>query len=194
MAYVNRWLSPIALYGGYRGKRGGPALRHCRKVPRLNWVFRAFYGDFYQPPPLLTATGPLLDLANSQNLTFAPLHGERDEEYQFGVTIPFRGWALDADTFETRAQNWLDHSNIGESNLFWPLTWDAALIQGLGTHAAIPPPLASRPVSPCLCESDRAGNRALHRWLDLPQPRDAVMPDFIFRRDIHRLTTTREIR
>jgi hypothetical protein len=99
------------------------------KVPRLNWVFRAFYGDFYQPPPLLTATGPLLDLANSQNLTFAPLHGERDEEYQFGVTIPFRGWALDADTFQTRAQNWLDHSNIGESNLFWPITWDAALIQ-----------------------------------------------------------------
>jgi hypothetical protein len=99
------------------------------KVPRLNWIFRAFYGDFYQPPPLLTATGPLLDLANSQNLTFASLHGERDEEYQFGVTIPFRGWALDADTFETRAQNWLDHSNIGESNLFWPITWYAALIQ-----------------------------------------------------------------
>ena len=99
------------------------------KVPRLNWVFRAFYGDFYQPPPLLTATGPLLDLAISQNLTFSPLHGERDEEYQFGVTIPFRGWALDADIVETRAQNWLDHSNIGESNLFWPITWDAALIQ-----------------------------------------------------------------
>ncbi len=99
------------------------------KVPRLYWVFRAFYGDFYQPPPLLTATGPLLDLASSQNLTFAPLHGERDEEYQFGVTIPFRGWALDADHFQTRAQNWLDHSNIGESNLFWPITWDSALIQ-----------------------------------------------------------------
>jgi len=99
------------------------------KVPRLNWVFRAFYGDYYQAPPLLTATGPLLDLANSQNLTFAPLHGERDEEYQFGVTIPIRGWALDADHFQTRAQNWLDHSNIGESNLFWPLTWYQALIQ-----------------------------------------------------------------
>jgi Carboxypeptidase regulatory-like domain/TonB dependent receptor/TonB-dependent Receptor Plug Domain len=99
------------------------------KVPRLNWVFRAFYGHYYQAPPLLTATGPLLDLANSQNLTFAPLHGERDEEYQFGVTIPIRGWALDAGHFQTRAQNWLDHSNIGESNLFWPLTWYQALIQ-----------------------------------------------------------------
>ncbi len=106
--------------------RFGVAIR----VPKLNWVFRAFYGDFYQPPPLLTATGPVIDLATSQNLAFAPLRGERDEEYQVGVNIPYRGWSLDADTFQTRAQNWLDHSNIGESNLFWPLTWNAALIQG----------------------------------------------------------------
>jgi hypothetical protein len=99
------------------------------KVPRINWVFRAFYGHFYQPPPLLTATGSLAGFANSQGFAFAPLHGERDEEYQFGVTIPFRGWAMDADHFQTRAQNWLDHNNIGASNLFWPITWDAALIQ-----------------------------------------------------------------
>ena len=65
------------------------------KIPRLNWVFRAFYGDYYQAPPLLTATGPLLALATSQTVAFAPLHGERDEEHQFGVTIPYRGWALD---------------------------------------------------------------------------------------------------
>jgi hypothetical protein len=100
------------------------------KIPKLNWVFHAFYGRYYQPPPLLTATGPLLDLANSQNFSFAPLHGERDEEHQFGVTIPFRGWTLDADTYQTLAANWLDHNNIGESNIFWPITWYAALIQG----------------------------------------------------------------
>ena len=106
--------------------RFGVALR----VPRLNWVFRAYYGYYYQAPPLVTATGALLDLANSQNFTFAPLHGETDIESQFGVTIPYRGWTLDADTYTTRAKNWLDHNNIGESNLFWPITWDAALIQG----------------------------------------------------------------
>jgi hypothetical protein len=100
------------------------------RAPRLNWVFRAFYGDYYQAPPLVTATGPLLGLANSQNFTFAPLHGERDREYQVGVTIPFRGWSLDADNFQTHAHDWLDHNNIGESNLFWPITWDQALIEG----------------------------------------------------------------
>jgi len=100
------------------------------RIPHLNWVFRAFYGYYYQAPPLVTATDSLAGLANNQGFSFAPLHGERDEESQFGVTIPYRGWALDADTFQTRATNWLDHNNIGESNLFWPITWDAALIQG----------------------------------------------------------------
>ncbi len=100
------------------------------KVPHLNWVFRGFYGYYYQAPPLVTATGALLDLASSQNFTFAPLHGERDIEWQFGVTIPYRGWILSADNYQTRAKNWLDHNNIGESNLFWPITWEGALIQG----------------------------------------------------------------
>src|SRR5277367_1496858 len=114
--------------------RFGVAIR----IPRLNWVFRGFYGVVYQPPPLLTATGPLIDLANSQSLTFGPLPGERDHEYQFGVAIPFRGWVLDIDTFQTSSRNWLDHSNIGESNLFWPLTWDYALIQGWETTLRSP--------------------------------------------------------
>jgi TonB dependent receptor/Carboxypeptidase regulatory-like domain/TonB-dependent Receptor Plug Domain len=99
------------------------------KVPRLNWVFRAYYGEFYQAPPLLTATDALVTSAAPVGFAFAPLRGERDEEYQYGVTIPFRGWTLDADTFNTWAKNWLDHNNIGESNLFWPITWDRARIQ-----------------------------------------------------------------
>jgi len=99
------------------------------QIPRLNWVFRAFYGNYYQIPPLITATGPLLDFANSQALAFAPLHGERDREYQFGVGIPYKGWTLDIDTFQTRATNFLDHNNIGESNVFFPLTFARALIQ-----------------------------------------------------------------
>ena len=108
------------------------------RIPRLNWVFHGFYGHFYQAPPLLTVTGTLLNLATSQTLTFAPLKGERDEEYQFGVSIPFRGWVLEEDTFETRAQNWMDHNNIGESNIFWPITWSGALIQGWETTLRSP--------------------------------------------------------
>jgi hypothetical protein len=107
------------------------------QIPKLNWVFRAFYGHFYQPPPVTTLSGSLLayaqSLSNPTNQTtgdsYVPLKGERNEEHQFGVQIPFHGWLLDADTFETRAKNFLDHQNIGESSIFIPITVQGALIQ-----------------------------------------------------------------
>ncbi len=99
-------------------------------LPHLHWTLRAFYGHYYQAPPLLTASGPLLNLCNQNACGFIPLHGERDEEHQFGVTIPYRGWTLDADTFRTRVNNFFDHDVIGESNLFFPLTIQSALIRG----------------------------------------------------------------
>jgi hypothetical protein len=142
---VTSWLTLIA---GLRESHFGspsvvenatdPRFGAAIRIPKINWVFHGFYGRFYQPPPLLTATGPLLELATSQTLTFAPLKGERDEEYQFGVSIPFHGWVLEEDTFQTKAQNWLDHNNIGESNIFWPITWTAALIQGWETTLRSP--------------------------------------------------------
>jgi outer membrane cobalamin receptor len=99
------------------------------RIPKLNWVFRGFYGHFYQPPPLLTLSGPLIAVANNQNLGFVSLHGERDEEHQFGVTIPFRGWTIDADTFRNRVNNFFDHNNFNDSDIFFPVTIQGALIQ-----------------------------------------------------------------
>jgi len=99
------------------------------RVPRLNWVFRAFYGHFYQPPPLATLSGPLVDfITNVQQLQFLPVKGERDEEHQFGVTIPWKGWVLDADTFLTRASNYFDHNNLHNSDIFFPLNIQGARI------------------------------------------------------------------
>jgi len=107
-----------------------PRVGASLRIPRLNWVFRAFYGHFYQAPPLLTVSGPLLQAANNQNLSFVPLHGERDEEHQFGVTIPFHGWTLDASNFLTRAENFFDHNNFNNSDLFFPVTIQGARING----------------------------------------------------------------
>jgi TonB dependent receptor/Carboxypeptidase regulatory-like domain/TonB-dependent Receptor Plug Domain len=112
-----------------------PRIGGTLRVPHLNWVFRAFWGHFYQPPPLVTLSGPLLSflegISTPGNPTsFEPLHGERDEEHQFGVTIPIRGWLLDIDNFETRGVNFLDHNNIGESDIFIPVTLADSRIRG----------------------------------------------------------------
>jgi outer membrane cobalamin receptor len=133
---VTPWLTLIAglreteFNSSFSENATDPRVGVAVKIPRLNWVFRGFYGYFYQAPPLSTATSELQNLATGQGFAFAPLHGERDIEWQFGVTIPYRGWTLSADNYETRARNWLDHNNIGESNIFWPITWEYALIQG----------------------------------------------------------------
>jgi outer membrane cobalamin receptor len=107
-----------------------PRVGASLRIPKLKWVFRAFYGHFYQAPPLSTISGPLLDAANNQNLGFIPLHGERDEEHQYGVTIPLWGWTIDGDTFLTRAKNFFDHNNFNNSNLFFPITIQGARISG----------------------------------------------------------------
>ena len=99
-------------------------------LPGSNWVLRGFWGKYYQAPPLITLSGPLLEFAQNNDLGFIPLHGERDEEYQFGMSIPVHGWTVDVDHFHTAARNFFDHNNIGNSNAFLPLTIDGALIQG----------------------------------------------------------------
>jgi TonB dependent receptor/Carboxypeptidase regulatory-like domain/TonB-dependent Receptor Plug Domain len=101
------------------------------QIPRINWVLHGFYGHFYQAPPLLTFSGPpLVNAAESQGYSFGFLHGERDEEYQFGLTMPYKGWNLDSDVFRTRANNFFDHNNLGESDVFIPVTLTEALVRG----------------------------------------------------------------
>jgi len=58
------------------------------------------------------------------------LHGERDEERQYGVTIPLWNWTIDADNFLTSAKNFFDHNNFNNSNLFFPITIQGARISG----------------------------------------------------------------
>jgi hypothetical protein len=99
-------------------------------VPKLRWTFRTFYGHYFQAPPIETVSGPLVSQCQPPGCGFLPLHGERDEEHQFGVTIPYRGWVLDADNFQTNVANFLDHNNIGASNIFFPITISQALIRG----------------------------------------------------------------
>lgn len=109
------------------------------QAPKINWVFHGFYGLFYQAPPLLTFTGPaLVNAASNQGYAFGPLSGERDEEYQFGVTMPYKGWTLDTDTFRTRGSNFFDHNVLGESNVFIPVTLSEAVIRGWETTLRSP--------------------------------------------------------
>jgi outer membrane receptor for ferrienterochelin and colicin len=114
--------------------RVGAALR----VPKLGWVARAFWGRYYQAPPLLTVSGSILELAAQQGFSFLPIRGERDEQREFGLSIPIRGWSFDVDTFRTAARDFFDHDVLGNSNIFFPLTIDRARIHGWEVTGASP--------------------------------------------------------
>lgn len=115
-----------------------PRIGAAIRVPRLNWVLRGFYGRYYQAPPLLTVNGPLLEQAAQQGFGFLPLRGERDEQHEFGLTIPLAGWTFDVSNFRTGAKNFFDHDILGNSNIFFPLTIAGARIRGWEATANSP--------------------------------------------------------
>jgi len=107
-----------------------PRIGVAIRAPKLGWVFRSFYGRTYQPPPLVTVSGPLLAFALEEGFGFLVLRGERDEMYEIGLAIPLRGWTLDGDYYQTRARNYFDHDVLGNSNIFLPLTISLARLRG----------------------------------------------------------------
>jgi hypothetical protein len=124
--------------GGISEAVGTPRVGAALRIPKLGWVLRASWGRYYQPPPLQTVTGPLLDFASQQGFGFLPLRGEHDEQHDFGITIPFRGWTFEGDHFRTTAENYFDHDVLGNSNIFFPLTIANARIWGWEATARSP--------------------------------------------------------
>jgi outer membrane receptor protein involved in Fe transport len=115
-----------------------PRLGASIRVPKLRWTLHGYYAYYYQPPPLDSLAGPVLQFAIAQGFGFVPLRGERDIQSDFGVRIPLGGWTLDVDRFHTSAVNFLDHDVIGNSGIFIPLTDLGAIIGG--TEVAIRSP------------------------------------------------------
>jgi hypothetical protein len=109
-----------------------PRIGATVEIPRLHWVLRGFYGHFFQPAPIETVSTAVLTYAQSLGSgenAFTPLPSERDEEHQAGIQIPYKGWVLDVANVKNRVNNFLDHSNLGESNMYFPIAVDGALIR-----------------------------------------------------------------
>ena len=128
---LNAGLRQTHFSGALAENATSPRVGASVRIPKLRWVFRGFYGHFYQAPPLGSLSGPALTaIQNQQQLDFVPLAGERDEEHQFGLTIPIKGWVLDADNFLTRSTNFFDHNSLNNSNVFFPVDVHDARING----------------------------------------------------------------
>ncbi|HVM75844.1 MAG TPA: TonB-dependent receptor [Candidatus Saccharimonadales bacterium] len=110
-----------------------PRIGVAIQIPKLKWVLRAAYSYFYQPPPLDTVSGSLIDNSGCDGCAFLPLYGERDIQQEYGITFPIKGWTLSETYFHTSARNFFDHDALGNSNIFLPLTIQGAIISGYET-------------------------------------------------------------
>ncbi|WP_109484542.1 TonB-dependent receptor [Occallatibacter savannae] len=130
----------VSLYGGMRissyhaaltENAAYPRIGATVEIPHLHWAFRGYYGHYFQPAPVQTVSSTLLDYVHSQpgQNAFVPIPSERDEEHQLGITIPWRGWTVDINNSRNRVNNFLDHANVGESNIYFPISVDGALVR-----------------------------------------------------------------
>ena len=134
---VNRYITLLGgmrisnYHGGFTETAAYPRIGATVEIPRLHWILRGFYGHFFQPAPIETVSNTFLNYVHSQmgENAFVPLPSERDEEHQFGVQIPLKGWIVDVANFQTRVNNFLDHANVGESNIYFPISVDGALVR-----------------------------------------------------------------
>lgn len=121
----------LSHYGGLISENAAePRVGASIQIPKVHWLVHGYFARLYQPPPLDTISGPLLAFASEQGVGFIPLHGERDRQWDAGISIPVRGWFLNFDRFRTSASNFLDHDELGNSDIFLPLTDRAALVRG----------------------------------------------------------------
>jgi outer membrane receptor protein involved in Fe transport len=141
---VTRWLTldlglRLTHYDGLVNENAAdPRVGAAIRIPKINWVLHGYYAYYYQPPPLDSLAGPLLQFALAQGYGFIPLAGERDIQHDIGLAIPLRGWSLEVDNFHTSGRNFLDHDVIGNSGIFIPLTDLGAIISGTEVTARSP--------------------------------------------------------
>jgi hypothetical protein len=107
-----------AITDNYTAPRAGLAV----EIPKLHWVFRGFYGRFLSGPAANQRRRTAAELCQCEQ----HLHSAAARRVGRGAPVrragPLARLVVDADTFQTRVNNFLDHSNIGDSSIYLPVT------------------------------------------------------------------------
>ena len=72
-------------------------------IPRLNWAFHAFYGHYYQAPPLHRCRGRCSNSSPGRIGDSFRCTGSAMRSISSASRFPTAGGSLDADNFQTRA-------------------------------------------------------------------------------------------
>src|SRR5207249_2210537 len=121
---------------------------------------------------------------------FTPLRGERDEEHQFGISIPVRGWIIESDYFRTGVRNFFDHNPLSNSNIFFPLTIARARIRAFEVTARSPLLFGRGRFHLAYSRQKIKGQGAVTGGLtDFTPPADFFLLDHVWRHTLRRTAT-----
>ena len=94
-------------------------------------------------------------------------------------SIPYKGWNLEVDNYQTNARNWLDHNNIGNSKSLLAHHLVRGSDPGLGSHVALSYAVASATGPLGYANQIAQATSPINGGLICPNPNDQTCPLFV---------------
>jgi len=123
-----------------------PRVGITARIPNSGFTAHAYAGRLFQVPPLEAVGLAGSEAAAEADQAFLAVRAERDTVWEAGLTWSHRQVNVDMTYFENHASNFLDHEQLGDSALFFPVNIEHARLRGLELSVSTPPerPLRAR--------------------------------------------------
>jgi len=108
-----------------------PRLGVTYRFPGADLTAHGYVGRLFQVPPLEAVGLAGSEAAAEADQAFLTVLAERDTSWEAGVTWVRHQVTADATYYENHASNFLDHEQLGDSALFFPVNIEHARLRGL---------------------------------------------------------------
>ena len=116
------------------------------RIPNSGFTAHGYAGRLFQVPPLEAVGLAGSEAAAAADQAFLTVRAERDTVWEAGLTWSRRQVNIDVMYCENHASNFLDHEQLGDSAVFFPVNIEHARLRGAEFSVSTPPehPLRAR--------------------------------------------------
>ncbi len=145
------------------------------RIPKINWVFHGFYGDFYQAASTLDCYWSFARFSQQPDSDFRAPSGRARSRISIRRLDSFSRLGARGRQLSNPRDELAGPQQYRRIEYLLAAHLERRADSRLGNYAAFPAHVAPRSVPPGLLESDRTGHSADHRRRDLPCSRVAGM-------------------
>lgn len=116
------------------------------RIANSGFMAHGYAGRLFQVPPLEAVGLAGSEAAAAADQAFLAVRAERDTVWEAGLTWSRRQVNVDMTYYENHASNFLDHEQLGDSAVFFPVNIEHARLRGIEFSVRTPPehPLRAR--------------------------------------------------